>query len=526
MDNSKSIQELIEKIEVDKELLTTMPKNNEKNIEKYSKKINEIQQGYESQKNEILTILNKRYNKGIDIKENPEINELEVRLKTIENILYLLNEKTTSYEKMELDRIIYKLRKYYKENLEIVNEQIAIVINKFLMIGIRLDITDFDYSIYVKQYMEVFLEEYKNKTLSSENLKNKFEEIYWKCPDIIVHIELNIRNLYLKNQNQIDKYFLKQKEELLKKWDKTPNEIIKIYFQLVIAQQEKVSTDKNIILNKFLDGTLNAKNYKTEKITSDFQKILPENIIENLQENKQEIKQNISKFLYSLYEYKNVEEFRFIIDDIKTCYQEKEKYKNIYDETKKKIDASEKVLKKLNKKQEAGGWFGKKATTTGISTEQSALFLELKNSYRKLDLDRFYSKMYSCITDDTTLFETLELATSYYEYITQCIIKNDQTITQIDIDKKIDKLKRFLINPYNTIINNMTIMQDKDIGTIIKDRYKLLNFNVEKEDLQIDNVDNLISLLEEIQQKFNIEETELDINNIEELVELKKLLKK
>ena len=112
MDNSKSIQELIEKIEVDKELLATMPKNNEKNIEKYSKKINEIQQGYESQKNEILTILNKRYNKGIDIKENPEINELEVRLKTIENILYLLNEKTTSYEKMELDRIIYKLRKY------------------------------------------------------------------------------------------------------------------------------------------------------------------------------------------------------------------------------------------------------------------------------------------------------------------------------------------------------------------------------------------------------------------------------
>ena len=61
MDNSKSIQELIEKIEVDKELLATMPKNNEKNIEKYSKKINEIQQGYESQKNEILTILNKRY---------------------------------------------------------------------------------------------------------------------------------------------------------------------------------------------------------------------------------------------------------------------------------------------------------------------------------------------------------------------------------------------------------------------------------------------------------------------------------
>ena len=69
-------------------------------------------------------------------------------------------------------------------------------------------------------------------------------------------------------------------------------------------------------------------------------------------------------------------------------------------------------------------------------------------------------------------------------------------------------------------------MQEKDIETIIRDRYKLLNFSVEKEDLQIENVDSLITTLEEIEKSFNIENAGLDIENIEELVELKRLLKK
>ena len=526
MYNSKSIKELMEKIEVDKEMLTTMPKNNEKNIEKYKQKIEEIQKNYIEQKEKIEEILNKRYNEQTDIKENTEIQELDNRLQTIESVLYLLDEKTTAYEKMDLDKIIYRLRKYYKENLEMVNEQISIILNKFFSIGIELQLTDFDYSIYVKQYMEVFLEEYRNKTLSSEKLKNKFEEIYWKCPEIILHIELNVRNIYLKNQAQIEKYFLKQKDEILRKWGKTPSEITKTYIMLISKKQELIAQDRKTILKEFLEGKLAAKNYENEKILNNLRKILPEGTIQNIEENKQEIRQNISKFLNSLYEYKNYEEFKFIIDDIRTYYKEKDKYKNIYNETKKKIDLNEKKLKKLNKKSKTGGLFAKKNTASGLNTEQNTLILELKDLYRKLDLDKFYNKIYSEITDNSTIFELLELANSYYEYITSCIIKNDNTITQEQIDEKINRLNDFLKSPYNTIINNMTIMQEKDIETIIRDRYKLLNFSVEKEDLQIENVDSLITTLEEIEKSFNIENAGLDIENIEELVELKRLLKK
>ena len=57
----------------------------------------------------------------------------------------------------------------------------------------------------------------------------------------------------------------------------------------------------------------------------------------------------------------------------------------------------------------------------------------------------------------------------------------------------ISNLDDFLKNPYNTIINNLTILEEKDVAIIIKDRYKLLNFMIEKEDISLNNVDNLVS---------------------------------
>ena len=39
MPNSKKVREILEKIEIDKEILSTMPKNNEKNRKKYQEKL-------------------------------------------------------------------------------------------------------------------------------------------------------------------------------------------------------------------------------------------------------------------------------------------------------------------------------------------------------------------------------------------------------------------------------------------------------------------------------------------------------
>ena len=44
------MSKLLEKIETDKEILSTMPKNNKKNIAKYIQKVQELKKEYETEK--------------------------------------------------------------------------------------------------------------------------------------------------------------------------------------------------------------------------------------------------------------------------------------------------------------------------------------------------------------------------------------------------------------------------------------------------------------------------------------------
>ena len=520
-----NLTEILEKIEVEKQLLSVMPKNNHKNIAKYLEKIKELETEYSEYNDKIIKTLTDRYKEATKIEKNNEIENLEKRLNTIEKTLYLLSDEKTSYEKLELDKIIYKIGRYYKGNLENINEQIEKAIAQFASIGINLELSDFDYSIYVQQYMKTFFEERSKGGINSNILKAKFEEIYWKCPDLIIHIELNIRNIYFNKQTQIDKYFEKEKAQLLKQWGKTPKEIMNSYLGIKAQKNEVIAQDKKTLLDKFLNGELVASNYSQEKLQTNYSKILLPAMASQIDTNEEEIQRSILEILNSLYEYKNYLYFKFIIDDVKKHYSQKESYKKIYEETKKKIDADEKKLKKLNKKASKRGLFSKKKTEVKQSVEQNQMILEIKKSYKELDLNKFYNKIYSELGENSSIYEVLNLANSYYNYLTSCMIENNKTITQEKIDEQIKSLENFLKNPYNNIINNLTITEEKDLAMIIKDRYKLLSFNIEKEDFSVKSVDNLISILENLVISIRLKNTGLKVEDIEEILALKDVLK-
>jgi len=525
MGDSNTIKELLIKIEVEKELLEAMPKKSEKSIEKYIQAINELLEKYKEYNNEITEILNERYEKEIDIKPSKEIENLDSRINTISNVLYLLSEEKNSYEKMGLDKIIYKVAKYYKENFETTNAQIAECMKQFNKVGIRIELSDFDYSSYAKQYMEVFFKALEKSDINSEELKTKFEEIYWKCPEIIMHIELNLRSIYLKNKPIIDRYFEKEKASLLKRWDKTPKEIMELYMDLKRQRREKILQDKKYLLDDFLTGKLNIKDYYEDKINANYTKVLSKKIL-NEEIDSEELEKNILKFLNSLYEYKNYMNFKFVIDDMKIYYKEKEKYKKVYAETKKKIELKEKRLRELNRKNTSKSLFFKKLKDNKIMLEHSELILELKELYKELDLNEFYNKMSEILTDTSTIYDALKLANSYYNYLTKCVIKVNRSIEHENIEGKTEKLTELLDNPNNTIINNITILEEKDVGMIVSDRYTLLDFNVEKEDITPENVDTLITTLECIERNLCLKRAGLEIDKIEEILELKKILKK
>ncbi len=517
------IKEIFEKIDVEKEILATMPKNNDKNVEKYLEEIEQLKNTYTELQNQIFKTLYQRYKKAVEIEETDEIEVLNKKLNSIEKFAYLLSDEKTSYEKMGLDRILYKIGRYYKENLENINEQIEKAIKKFSEIGINLDLSDFDYSIYVKQYMQVFFEGKKIGDINSNKIKTEFEHIYWKCPDIIIHIELNIRNIYLKKQPQIDKHFEKEKNNLLKQWNKSQNEIMNLYFDIKRQKEEKLRQDKKLLLESFLNGKLDIKEYMPEKLQNNYSKMLSQTMIQEIETNYEKVEKGVLEFLNSLYEYKKYINFKFIIDDIKMHYEEKEKYKKIYEETKKRISANEKKLRKLNKKALWHSKFGKKEIKQ--SAEQNQMIEELKREYKQLDLNKFYNKIYTNLNENSTIYEALKLANSYYYYLAMCMIENNKTITQDKIDEQIEKLNEFINNPNNNIINNLTLLDEKDIAMIIKDRYRLLSFNIDKEDFSMKNVESLISILGNIEKSFCLKKTGLEVQEIEEILKIKEVLK-
>ena len=519
MSDSIEMKNILDKIEVEKEILSAMPKNNKRNIEKYLEKILELIKEYEEYEEKIKRIFEKRYEKSTDIQESKEIENLIIRLNTIENTLYLLSDEKTSYERMELDKIIYKIGRYYKENLQNINQQIEEVIKKFKQVEIELNLSDFDYSLYVEQYMKVFFEEREKGNINSSRLKETFEEIYWKCPDLIIHIELNIRNLYFSNESQIDKFYKKERNELFKKWQKTPEQVMNLYLEIKKQKMEKVEQDKKILVDKFLNNQLNIKDYTQDKMQANYSRILTPIKLESGQE---DVEKEIFEFLNSLYEYKNYLHFKFIIDDLKKHYLQRENYKKIYEDTKKKIDTDEKML---NKKLSKNSIFKIKKKDIKQTAEHNQMILDIKKTYKELDLNKFYSKIYSNLKENPSIYEVLCLANSYYNYLTTCIIKNDKTIVQEKIDEEIEKLNEFLKNPYNNIINNLTITEEKDIALIIKDRYKLLSFNIEKEDFTENSIDEMITILENIMISINMNRAELTVEDIEEIIALRDILK-
>lgn len=519
----KTIQ-MLEKIETSKEILSTMPQNNEKNQEKYKEAVRKIKDEYMIYKEILLKEMIKRYKKEISIKENIDIENDETRMEEIKNIYYLLNPLKTSYEKMNLDKSIYRLTKFYKENLESVNEEILNAIQKFEDCNIKLTVDDFEYTPYVKEYMNVFFSELKKENINSQKIKNKFDEIYWKCPDIVIQIELNIRYMYLKNKSVIDKFYENRKHELLSQYQLTEQEVIDKYIELKQKLIEEKEIDKKRILEQFLNKKKNIKDYEEDKIRRNYEKIFSIEVLED-ESRFEEASKNITKFLNTLYEYNNYLQFQFVIDNVREKYLQKENYKNAYSQTLKEIQNKEKELMKLNKSINKRSLFGIKKEENK-KLQYNELITQLKQLYKELEINKVNQKIYTDINDNSTIKDVLNLVNSFYHYITDCMASKYEDYVIDEIEDEIKILTEFLENPYNTFINNITILEEKDIELIIKDRYKLLDFNITKERIEDGEREYLIATLENLKQIQNIKNSNMTVKQIQDICDLQDIIVK
>lgn len=442
-----------EGIEVSKNLLYTLPKNNIKNKNKYKEVLNETLEKYQNLLNEIENEMLKRYKKITNVSQEDLLELQSAKISNIKEKLYLLNPYNSSYEKLNLDKILYRLNHFYKSDLTEANKNINQCINIFKKVGIHLQASDFNYSEYAKEYMSVLL-----NTKDEENIKECFEKVYWQCPDLLIHIELNIKYLFFKNINTFEKYIENKRNEFI---NENGENILETYKNLVIDYNLLNSSSLHIWLNKFINNEINLFDYEPNKINK---------ISLSFSSEEKEISTDeINKLANSSLEYKNYLYFKYLINDLKEKYNTKKDQKNILKKLMKDIQRKEKLISKYSSKR------NKKEK---INIKIMNLIKELECLYEELDIVKFEDVVNKKLTEDSSIYEALLIASSNYLYIVRSMKKNNKN-EGFEIEQY--KLIEYLLNPYNTLIQNLGFLEEKDISLIISDKYKLSNFQVTKE---------------------------------------------
>ena len=537
----KTLVESIEKqIDTDKELISVLPRNGIKAIKTLLDNIDEMTEKYQQVNELLVKDIEIRYNELTVVEENLEISELEEEILKLD-VAIKNTDTRSSFEKMQLDKIVYNVNGYYKSNLERLNKELVDCVKQFEAVGIDLSAENFNISEYAKQYMTVLLEEAYNGDINSERIKDTFEKVYWKCPEVVTHLYVNIRYIYDKCEAQIDKFFENKTETILSRLNSTQQEVEDKKIELIRQKSKIEAIDDKLILGNFYNGIWNINDYKGDKYQKTYLELFSKDISDLTEEEKADMDENIEKLNNNLNEYAKFTEYKFLADgvlqirDEELEVREKNKGKKVkkteYDIVKENIKKLTTQIFKINAKidKPSKGLFGNSDNSKkkdSIILERNNAILELKKLYMELDDEMIKQKIMQNIDETSSLLDVLEIGSHYYGFMAKEIIKKYPEITDKELGEMAKKIRDFITFSNFTVINYIKISDKKELSEIIEDRYQLFGMQLSKENFQEGNIDDLIKKAKIINNYNNILKSKFSIKDLEYIMAVKEMLKK
>ena len=501
------IEELDSKYEELKGVIDVLPINTKYNRKRKIDCIMDEVKNDNDRLNLVKAEIESRISHFKELSINPMIAQLEQELEKC-NIANEWNNFNTSYEKMHLDYYLYQLSRYYKEDLTSVNACIKKIVESFKKVDIVLTKEDFNFNNYVSQYMEKLL-----NNATDEELKDIFEEIYWKNSDVIKIMEANFKNLYLKNEKKIDKHYESRHEEFLK--NHKDEELYEMRINLSDKIKELKGVDACLNFQKFSSGEFSLADFKDE----DMQK-------------KRELyfsgDSYNSENLYELYkvlnEYQILIKYKYLFDDMKTKLEKKDELKNSKANALKEISKEETQLIKLNAKQNKKGLFGKKKNDEKWLFEYKNVLTSILDHYNEFDNACFNDLVYERMTQDSSVIDVLKLIISNYLYFVEETFKLDENQDINDITDKFENLKNYVNNNHFVLLNNVALLDEKQMKQLIVDKYNLGQINLTIDNLVDDNLEKTIADIKQLIDYENIINSGINVDDIALYSEYNKLI--
>ena len=435
---------------------------------------------------------------------NPQIKKLEEELEKC-NIINEWNNYNTPYEKMHLDYFLYQLHRYYKNDLNSVNECIKKIIESFAKVEVNITSEDFEFNNYAREYIEAIL-----NNISPEELTNKFESLYWKNPDIIKTIEISFKSIYLKYEKKIQKYYENRHNEFLK--SHKDSEIYDLRVNLYYKINELKSIDPYLNYQKFLNGDYKTTTFK------DMDKKKNQYFTEESYS-----KSNLDKLISVLKEYKVLIEYKYLLDDMKEKLDKKDTLKDNKSNLLKKISKEEAKLVKLSSKQNKKGLLGKGKNDDKLLFEYKGILNNIFDFYKEYDGACFDDLVYTKLTKDSSILECLQLLCSNYLYFINTSLKQDENSDINIISDNYEKLKEYINFNNFYLINNIALLDEKQMKQLIVDKYNLEHINISIEDLVPESIDNTIENINNLIINEDIITSGINVDDIELYLEYKKI---
>lgn len=528
---NKIVEDMDKQIDIDREIIAILPKQEIKELQVLISKIDEVKLQYSNFKNSIYKEILKRYNEYVSIQKNSRILKITEEIENLNNKIDIIN-KRSSYEKLGLDKLEYDINGYYKKSLKEINVEIIECLKKYQKLGIEIKAEQFDISEYVKEYMTKLLENAEKLEENNKEIEEVFEKIYWKCPEIINHIYVNIRTIYDENKNKIEKAFKESIERYHEKLDENELEMQK--WKLIKEKEKLENIDEKTILEKFISGELNINDFKKNNYENIYKELIQKDF-ENLSEKeKNDLDENFSKLNRNINEYFKFLQIGYLNDEIlKIRKEEKTKLEQQVKEKKKtkpeSFDIEIEIKNKINDLKKENQKFNKKFVKENeeeIRLKRNKIILELKTLYLNLDKATFKERIVREIEDTASLLDVLKFASYNYEFLSKCIIKKEPDITDGEIQRKIIEIRELVKETAFEVINNICISDEKSVSLTIKDRYKLFGINLQKENFQEDNIEDLIKRVKLICDYNNIQKSTYTVENFSYILKAKELQKK
>mgnify|MGYP006916022975 CR=1 FL=1 len=457
-------------------------------------------------KNEI----NKRLSDLNALKENEKIQLLRDELEKC-NIVNEWNNYNTAYEKMHLDYYLYQLHRYYKEDLESVNACLNKIIESFKKVEINLTKNDFDFNEYAALYMDRVI-----NNVSSDELKKFFEEIYWKNSDVIRTIEINFKSIYLKYEKKITKYYELRHQEFLKSHN--DNEIYKMRVTLSNQLKELIGTDPYINFQKFVNHEYSLKDFAEGEMQKKKDLYFSDNSYSF---------DNLMKLDASLEEYEMLIKYNYLLADMRSRLEKKEEFKNVKDNALKDINKDESSLKKLISKHNAKPFlFFKKKTDEKWLFDYNSVIEGLSTKFDAFDDIRFNELVLNKLSKDCNVYDVLRFVSSNYLYFVEQTKKSLEIDDINVINEKFKTLKEEIYDKDNyALINNLALLDEKQIKQIIVDKYNLENINLSTEILQKDNMDKTLNDINSLIDYEYFLISGINLDDVDLYMEYQKLIK-